>query len=99
LVGDGAAPFEAAVEPFTTEGGTPGIRWVARNLKPPIFQQAAELFAQGASVREVRKALGISHGEAGRLRLKAVAEGILESEPEDQAEEPEAAADGPFRLN
>jgi hypothetical protein len=51
------------------------------------------------SVREVRKALGISHGEAGRLRLKAVAEGILESEPEDQAEEPEAAADGPFRLN
>jgi putative DNA primase/helicase len=99
LAGGGALPFEAAVEPFITEGGAPGICWVARDLMRPIFQQAAELFAQGLSVREVRKALGISHGEAGRLRLKAVAEGILESEPEDQAEEPEAAADGPFRLN
>jgi putative DNA primase/helicase len=68
LAGEGALPFEAAVEPFVAEAGLPGIRWVARDLKPPIFQQAAELFAQGASVREVKQALRISHGEAGRLR-------------------------------
>ena len=58
LAGEGALPFEAAVEPFVTDAGQPGIRWVARDLKPPIFQQAAELFAQGMSVREVKKALG-----------------------------------------
>src|SRR6478672_1561999 len=34
MVGEGAAPFEAAVEPFTTEGGKSAIRWVARDLKP-----------------------------------------------------------------
>jgi putative DNA primase/helicase len=51
LVGEGALPFEAAVEPFTGDGGPSRICWVARDLKPPIFQQAAELFAQGLSVR------------------------------------------------
>jgi putative DNA primase/helicase len=76
LAGEGALPFEAAVEAFITDAGLLGIRWVARDLKPPVFQQAAELFAQGMSVREVRKALGISHGEAGRLRLRAAAEGL-----------------------
>jgi putative DNA primase/helicase len=62
LAGEGALPFEAAIEPFETGTGKPGIHWVARDLKPPIFQQAAELFMQGMSVRGVRKALGISHG-------------------------------------
>ena len=99
LVGDGALPFEAAIEPFITDSGLPGIRWVARDLKPPTFQRAAELFAQGMSVREVKKALGISHGEAGRLRLRAAAEGPLEPGREDEAEEAESAADEPFRLN
>jgi putative DNA primase/helicase len=75
LVGDGALPFDAAIEPVITDSGLPGIRWVARDLKPPIFQQAAELYARGLSVREVKQALGISHGEAGRLRLRAAAEG------------------------
>lgn len=100
LAGDGALPFEAAIEPFITpDGGLPGIRWVARELKPPIFQQAAELYARGLSVREVKQALGISHGEAGRLRLRAAAEGFLGPGPEKEAEEAEIAADGPFRLN
>jgi len=76
LVGDGALPFEAAIEPFETGTGKPGIHWVARDLKPPIFQQAAELFTQGKSVRQVKMLLGISHGEAGRLRLRAAAEGL-----------------------
>jgi putative DNA primase/helicase len=100
LAGEGALPFEAAVEPFIApDVGLPGIRWVARDLKPPIFQQAAELFARGASVREVRKALGISHGEAGRLRLRAAAKGLLEPGREDEAEETEIGANGRFRLN
>jgi putative DNA primase/helicase len=99
LAGDGASPFEAAIQPFIADGGLPAIRWVARDLKPPIFQQAAELFARGLSVREVKKALGISHGEAGRLRLRAAAEGLLEAGREDEAEEAEIAPDGPFRLN
>jgi hypothetical protein len=78
IKGLGALPFEVAIEPFIApDSGLPGIRWVARDLKPPIFPQAAELFAQGRSVRDVRKALGISQGEAGRLRLGAAAEGLL----------------------
>jgi putative DNA primase/helicase len=99
LAGEGALPFEAAVEPLDSGTGKPGIQWMARDLMPPIFQQAAELFARGASVREVRKALGISHGEAGRLRLRAAAKGLLEPGREDEGEEAGSAADEPFRLN
>jgi hypothetical protein len=40
-----------------------------------------------------------SHGEAGRLRLRAAAEGLLESGRQDEAEEAEIGPDGPFRLN
>jgi hypothetical protein len=72
---------------------------LASNLKLPIFQQAAELFAQGMSVRQVKKALGISHGEAGRLRLRAAAEGLLSGGREDEAEEVKGASDEPYRLN
>jgi putative DNA primase/helicase len=99
LVGDGAAPFEAVVEPFTTEGGKSGVRWVARDLKPSIFEQAAALFREGRTVRQVQMLLGISHGEAGRLRLKAVAEGLLDVGRGDEREEAEIRAAGPFRLN
>ena len=72
------------MEVFETGIGKPGVRWVARDLKPPIFQQTAEMFGRGLSVREVKKALGISHGEAGRLRLRVAAEGLLEAQPEDE---------------
>jgi hypothetical protein len=72
---------------------------VARDLKPPVFQQAAELFAQGMSVREVRKALGISHGEAGRLRLRAAAEGLLEAQPENENGGPKIALAEACRPN
>jgi putative DNA primase/helicase len=57
LVGDGAAPFEAVLEPFTTEGGKSAIRWLARDLKPSVFEQAAALFQEGRSVRQVRMIL------------------------------------------
>ena len=99
LVGDGAAPFEAVVEPFTTEGGKSAIRWLARDLKPSIFEQAAALFQEGRSVRQVKTLLGISHGEAGRLRLRAAAEGLLDVGRGDEQEEAEIGPDGPFRLN
>jgi hypothetical protein len=55
--------------------------------------------ARGMSVREVRKALGISHSEAGRLRLRAAAQGLLEPGREDEGDEVESAADEPYRLN
>jgi putative DNA primase/helicase len=99
LAGEGALPFEAAVGTFDSEGGLLGVRWVARDLKPPVFQRAAELFARGMSVRQVRQALGISHGEAGRPRLRAAAEGLLGPGRDDEAEEPEIAPEGLFRLN
>jgi hypothetical protein len=83
LLGDGAVPFEAVVEPFTTEGSRSAIRWLARDLKPSIFEQAAALFQEGRSVRQVKTLLAISHGEAGRLRLGAVAEGLLDVGPQD----------------
>lgn len=59
----------------------------------------AELFARGLSVRAVKEALGISHGEAGRLRLRAAAEGLFQARREDEREETETAAEGPLRLN
>jgi putative DNA primase/helicase len=99
LVGDGAAPFEAVVEPFTAEGGKSAIRWLARDLKPSIFEQATALFQGGRSVRQVKTLLGISHGEAGRLRLRAAAEGLLDVGPQDEREDTEIRADGPYRLN
>jgi putative DNA primase/helicase len=83
LVGEGALPFEAVVEPFDSENGKPGVRWVARDLKPPLLNQAAELFATGLSVREVAAQLGISRSEAGRLRLAAVLEGLFQDVSEE----------------
>jgi hypothetical protein len=46
------------------------IRWVARDLKPPVLYRAAELFRDGHTVRQVADLLGVSRSEAGRLRLK-----------------------------
>jgi putative DNA primase/helicase len=99
LVGDGAVPFEAAVESFTTEAGKSAIRWMARDLKPSVFEQAAVLFQEGKTVRQVKTLLGISHGEAGRLRLRAAAERLLEPGREDDGEKAETADDGPYMLN
>jgi len=77
LVGDGALPFEAMVEAFVSESGRAGIRWVARDLKPPVLYRAAELFRDGHTIRQVADLLGVSRSEAGRLRLKAAADGLL----------------------
>jgi putative DNA primase/helicase len=98
-VGDGALPFEAMVEAFVSELGRAGIRWVARDLKPPVLCQAAELFRDGHTVRQVAVLLGLSRSEAGRLRLRAAADGILGTVEEGESEEVETPVEGRFRLN
>jgi hypothetical protein len=54
-----------------------GVGWSDRDLIPPILKRAAELFEGGATVREVAAMLRISKSEAGRLRLRALADGLL----------------------
>jgi putative DNA primase/helicase len=75
--GVGAIPFEARLENVGT-----GIRWSLSDLKPPLLLQAAELFADGLTVREVAATLRISKSEAGRLRLRAMAEGLVSGDQE-----------------
>ena len=99
MVGEGATPLEAAVASFKTEGGQSAIRWTAGDLKPSVFEQAAILFQQGKTVRQVKTLLGISHGEAGRLRLRANAEGLLGPGRKDEGEEAETPAEEAYRLN
>jgi putative DNA primase/helicase len=82
--GDGAVPFEAELEPLLTDAGD-GVRWCARDLRPPLFKQATELFQDGLTVREVAAVLHISKTEAGRLRIKAVDRGLLVNASDDRA--------------
>jgi putative DNA primase/helicase len=72
----GAMPFEARLE--TLDGdGRQRIRWFSSDLKPPMLMRAAELFGEGLTVREVAAALKISKSEAGRLRIRAIEDGLL----------------------
>jgi putative DNA primase/helicase len=80
--GAGALPFEANLESFTADGCN-GIRWCARDLIPPILKRAAALFADGLTVREVAAILRVSKSEAGRLRMKAMDDGLLSHDRED----------------
>jgi putative DNA primase/helicase len=72
---DGSTPFEARLEPFLTSDGE-WVRWSDHVLRPPLLKQAAGLFQNGLSVREVAAELRISKTEAGRLRLRLVADGL-----------------------
>jgi hypothetical protein len=93
-------PFEAAVESLASATGQLRIRWVSRDLKPPIFDQAVALFEAGRTVRQVASRLEISRSEAGRLRQRAVAEGLLDNGgSEDEAQELELAIQGNSRPN
>jgi len=75
----GTIPFEVSIETITADGQE-GIGWWSRELTPPMLKRATELFAEGLTVREVATALRISKSEAGRLRLRALADGILSPE-------------------
>ena len=79
----GAGPFEVSIETIMA-GGQEGIRWCSHDLTPRMLKRATELFAEGLTVREVAATLRISKSEAGRLRLRALADGILS--PEDRPE-------------
>src|SRR6516165_4825115 len=70
--GNAAIPFEARIETANE-----GIRWLSADLMPPRLKQAAILFSDGHTVRQVAALLGISSSEAGRLRLRAVDAGLL----------------------
>jgi putative DNA primase/helicase len=74
--GNGAVSFEAKLESDADDG----VRWSDHDLKPPLLKQSAELFRDGLTVREVAAALHISKTEAGRLRLRAVDDGLLATE-------------------
>jgi putative DNA primase/helicase len=76
IEGDGAISFEANLESFVTDQGE-GVRWSSRERSPPVLKQVAELFQDGLTVREVAAALKMSKTEAGRLRLRALGEGLL----------------------
>jgi putative DNA primase/helicase len=71
--GIGGLPFEASIQ----DKGLDAIRWRHRDLKPRLLNQAAELFSEGLTVREVAATLRISKSEAGRLRIRASGDGLL----------------------
>ncbi len=74
--GDAAVPFEARLGAISADEND-GVRWWDCDLRPPVLKQAAELFQDGLSVREVATTLRISKTEAGRLRLRASDAGML----------------------
>jgi putative DNA primase/helicase len=85
--GDAGRPFEASL--VSTPDGR-GLTWLACDLKPSRFEEAAALFRDGVTVRAVAAQLGIARSSAGRLRQKAQEDGLLESdngsEPADDDE-------------
>jgi hypothetical protein len=72
----GAMPFEARLDTLDVDGQQ-RIRWSSSDLRPPLLMRAAELFAEGLKVREVAATLRISKSEAGRLRIRAIEDGLL----------------------
>jgi putative DNA primase/helicase len=71
--GAGGLPFEASIQ----GNGDDAIHWADRDIKPRLLNQAAELFAEGMTVREVAATLRISKSEAGRLRIRAYDDGLI----------------------
>ena len=72
----GAMPFEARLDSLDADGQQ-SIHWFSSDLKSPMLMRAAELFADGLTVREVAASLRISKSEAGRLRIRAIEDGLL----------------------
>jgi AAA domain len=73
---NGAVPFEAKLRGASADESD-AVRWSACELSPPVLKQASALFQDGLTVREVAARLRISKTEAGRLRLRALGEGLL----------------------
>ena len=62
--GEPFEPFELSLVP----GSGGGLTWARRSVEDAIARQAAELFADRMSVRDVASALGISKSRAHRLK-------------------------------
>ena len=85
----GAMPFEARLDTSEVDGQQ-RIRWSTSDLKPPMLVRAAELFSEGMTVRKVAATLRISKSEAGRLRLRALTDGILMMDDDSDTDKPRA---------
>jgi putative DNA primase/helicase len=72
LSGEDADPFEASL---IMEVGA--FRWTWKPLEDARLVRAAALFNDGSSVSDTAEALGISKSGAGRLRKRAIAEGLI----------------------
>src|SRR5262249_34505991 len=72
----GAVAFEVSLESFAV-GRHDAIRWSSCDLVAPILRRAAALFADAMTIREVATTLRISKSEAGRLRARALDDGLL----------------------
>jgi hypothetical protein len=66
-----AAPLGATLKNIIT-AGREAVQWTDYELPAPILKQAAALFENGLTVREVAATLKISKSEAGRLRLQCL---------------------------
>jgi putative DNA primase/helicase len=75
VAGAEAEPFEARLQ--ASERGEP--MWVWEELKDSLLKRAALLFTEGNTVNEVAEELGVSRSASGRLRKRAIAEGLLAS--------------------
>jgi putative DNA primase/helicase len=80
--GDAGRPFEARL--VSTPDGS-GLTWSARDLKPSHLEEAAALFRSGVTVRAVAAQLGVARSSAGRLRQKALEDGLLDSDDGSEA--------------
>jgi hypothetical protein len=56
-----------------------GLTWYAQDLKPSHLDEAAALFRAGVTVRDVAAQLGIAKSSAGRLRVQAREDGLLDA--------------------
>lgn len=77
MLGGEAKPFEVRLE----SGQDGRAVWTMRELEDAKAQRAAELFASGATVRDVAEELGISRSAAGRLRQKCQTDRALSQRP------------------
>jgi putative DNA primase/helicase len=71
--GEATEPFEAMMH----AGEHGGVMWTCEPLKDVVLKKAAALFADGTTVRDAADELGITRSAAGRLRKRAIAEGLI----------------------
>ena len=71
--GEATDPFEATMQANDHGHAT----WAWEPLKDVVLKKAAALFADGTSVRDAADELGVTKSAAGRLRKRAIAEGLI----------------------